>query len=138
MIEVYTDGSGTSRGSAGGWAYLLVRDGNLAGGWAGSEADATNNTMELTAAISGLYNAMTVMEPGEEVVLCSDSEYVLGLAAGKFEPSANVQLAHRVRRLAQATGSRFRHVDGHSGNEFNEMCDTWAGLRRKAARKLQQ
>ena len=141
MLEVWTDGSGTVRGHGGGWAYLLVSNGKLVGGDAGSAPNATNNTMELSAAINGLaaaHNLIGVWErpdaPRTEVVLVSDSEYVLGLAAGDFQPNANVEMAGRLRRLAQLTGTGFRHVDGHSGSEFNELCDLWAKLKRKQAK----
>jgi len=120
---------------------MLVRDGSLMGGNAGSIADATNNIAELTAAIEGLgrvlrddmrFCTMGVQEP---VVLVSDSEYTVGCAEGAFPPTANAILANRLCRIFKRLGATGRHVDGHSGDEFNEMCDRWAGLKRKAAIK---
>lgn len=153
MIEVYTDGSGTSRGSAGGWAYVLVRDGILVGGCAGAEPDATNNTMELTAAINGLVAAwMYMMEKGlvlmvigdkpimhEPVTLVSDSEYVLGLASGQFSPSANKRFAERVRDISSRLDARLRHVKGHAGDcEWNDIVDHWSRFHKNKMKRAKE
>jgi len=131
MISVYSDGSSHAKGGQpGGWAYFVVQDGVPLSCEAGSNQSTTNNIMELTAAIQGLqlireiggYSCLAL----HSIELVSDSEYVLGIAAGKFKPTKNLELARRLQFLVSSLGVKTRWVRGHSGDTFNEQCDALA------------
>lgn len=123
MLYLYTDGSSTGRSKReGGWAWVLVKDGVMQAECFGGEAEATNNTMELRAAIEGL---AYILENGikEQVTLISDSMYVLGIATGEYTPHKNIELAKVLRDLFIHLKAESRWVKGHSGDEFNEVAD---------------
>ncbi|MBK7863939.1 MAG: hypothetical protein IPJ65_36095 [Archangiaceae bacterium] len=112
MLSVYCDGSSTDRGGrAGGWAFVVVRDGvELTAGSGGAKAT-TNNLMELAAARAGLEAATKLKLADEEVELVTDSRYVLEQLGG---------------------GVRGRWVRGHSGEQFNERADALAHQAKQA------
>ena len=53
MIKIYTDGSCLKNPGDGGWAAIIIRDGENKE-ISGSEKDTTNNRMELLAPINAL------------------------------------------------------------------------------------
>jgi ribonuclease HI len=148
-IVIYTDGacSGNGRGDArGGWAAILVhasRERELSG----AESDATNQRMELRAAIEGL-KALTAPC---HVTLYSDSAYVVNCFRDRWyeawrqndwrnkkkQPIANRELWEELLELVEACGHivDFRKVVGHadklgrssdSHESYNQRCDALA------------
>ena len=71
-VELFTDGACKGNPGPGGWGALL-RMGAHEKELSGSEADTTNNRMEMTAAIKGL---SALIEPCE-VDLYTDSKYLI-------------------------------------------------------------
>jgi ribonuclease HI len=131
MISIFSDGSSAARGNCPiGWGWVIVRlpyDVLLAG--SGCHPSSTNNGAELRGAIYGLkaFIDTGLHITGELAELVCDSMYVLDLASGKSTPTANLELAQECAKLAQeAKIHRFRWVPGHSGDVFNERCDTLA------------
>lgn len=137
MISVYADGSseGNSVGAIG-WGWIIVRgekqevlDCGNGGGPVG-----TNNIAELTAAIEGLKALRKLKEilsqfdidVNEPVELVSDSQYVLGIACGRFKALKNQELAKEIRALTLELKATTRWVKGHNGDVFNEKCDELA------------
>lgn len=128
-IEVWTDGSSHARGGKpGGWGYVIVVDGNPVDGAYGGDPSTSNNRMELTGGIKGLEAASKLIYeyPGYQIVLKSDSQYMLGMASGAFNPSKNLDLALRIRELAIELDAKTEWVKGHSGHVFNEIADKLA------------
>lgn len=136
ILEVYTDGSATS-GKPGGWAYVVIRDGNvkLFEG-SGCAENVSNNDMELEAAVQGLAAVLKVIvespaafpNGGAHVTLVSDSQLVLGWASGryKFKQENKLEKYNQLISLMERLKAGIRWVKGHSGNEFNERCDKLA------------
>lgn len=132
-LEVYTDGSGNTFDSDGGYGFCLVVDGVIKKEGSGYLPKATNNTAELTAAIEGLKYTSAYIQASQavnpEVVLVSDSQLVLCYASGKWKCKAmhlaplKIELMNLYNKL-KADG---RWVKGHSGDTHNEICDKLAG-----------
>ena len=97
-IEVYSDGSATTKEKPGGWGYVLVIDGVKHSEGKGHMAGASNNDAEMEAAIQGLaavlkhlndpnnfvavHEDMVLVPP--QVTLVSDSQLILGWASGVY------------------------------------------------------
>ena len=132
-IEVYSDGSGNTFDSDGGWGFCLVVDGKFELDGSGYLPTATNNTAELNAAIEGLVIAQQYIADNNisnpEVILVSDSQLVLGYANGKYKCKAIhlAQLYIKLKNLYESLNADVRWIRGHSGDEFNEMADKLAG-----------
>lgn len=148
-VRVYTDGSGTTGGPAG-IAYAayelgyydnaigaFLREGSL------SLRDATNQQAEILAAAYALHE----LTPGPDIVVVSDSEYVVkgvtewlpGWISRGWRTASNKPVknkAHWLRLLeaiARHDSVKFEWVRGHNGEPGNERADELAGLARAEA-----
>ena len=130
MISVYADGSShSSGGRPGGWGFLVVGTNGipLASG-AGGHPETTNNAMELTAIIRGLYAVRALWPKGLDLPLevVSDSQYALGMASGSYSPTRNQELVTELRIMVVALQPKLRWVRGHNGDRWNERVDSLA------------
>lgn len=133
MISIYCDGS-SSGGSnkPGGWAFLIIKE--IDGkpevlGWSfGGTPSTTNNLMEAMAAIQGMKAAIYLgLNDGSEAIeLVSDSQYVIGVASGHYQPVKNLDVVKELKLVAGYLKINFRWTRGHSGDPFNETCDKLA------------
>ena len=134
VVEIFTDGACRGNPGAGGWGVLLRYQGTEREFY-GYQAEATNNQMELMAAIQGL----EALSRPCEVILTTDSQYVRqGItewiagwkrknwktAAGK--PVKNQDLWQRLDQAAAPHQVDWRWVKGHSGHDENERVDQLA------------
>lgn len=144
-IEVFTDGSATTKNLPGGWAYVLVVDGSKHSEGSGYSPSATNNDMELAAAINGLAAAKDLIKTDvdalamPEVTLCSDSQLILGWSNGsyKFKQTEPEKIAEYklLRSAVDWLRAKTKWIKGHSGNEYNERCDQLANEARTGIKK---
>ena len=138
QVSIYSDGSCRGNPGPGGWAALLVyvgqdnrrREKELSG----YEPQATNNRMELLAAIRGLE---AITEPCE-VQLYTDSTYVIGVATGN-KARMNLDLVAQLRQAVQRHSKViFSHVSGHTGHPENERVDRLAQRQAEQAARASQ
>lgn len=144
-IEVYSDGSGTSKLTPGGYGWVLVVDGVKHSEGNGYMPQATNNDAELEGAIQGLVAAFKFLNsgplfPGDDgkmpikakVTLVSDSQIILGWASGahRFKQESKMQKFIQLNGLVMKMDVNTRWVEGHSGDEHNERCDKLANMGR--------
>jgi len=141
-IHIYTDGACSGNPGPGGWGALMRwRDHERE--LSGSEADTTNNRMELTAAIRALE---AVTRPAR-VVVHSDSTYVKdgitrwihgwkknGWKTSAKKPVKNEDLWRQLDAALAPHEVEWRWVKGHAGNPDNERADKLA--REAAARSV--
>lgn len=139
-VEVFTDGSATTKDRPGGWAYVLVVDGQKHAECGGHMAGASNNDAEMEAAIQGLAAALKWLNENlalhvgldhksvAEVTLVSDSQLILGWARGtyRFKQTDKIDKYKQLQFLVARLGVKTRWVQGHSGDEHNERCDKLA------------
>ena len=138
-VLLFTDGACSGNPGPGGWAYILRHpETGRETSAQGSEADTTNNRMELTAAVQGLQQ----LKRPTCVELVTDSIYVgTGLSdwlpkwkkqgwkrkeRGRLVAVKNEDLWRELDRLAACHTVVFQHVAGHSGHPENERCDEMA------------
>lgn len=146
-IHIYTDGSSRGNPGLGGWAYvaLVEAEGKEKQVFEGSGAPlkgvlATNNQMELEAAIQGLRFAKENY-PDAHVTIFADSAYVLGGLKGWLDnwvrngwktstkkPVENKAQWETLMELRDFFGKRavYTKVAGHAGDEYNERADVLA------------
>lgn len=129
FISVYADGSSSGRSAEpGGFGWVILLDGQPVSAGYGGNTSTTNNRMELQGAISGLEHlyASGLYKSANAIELVSDSQYVLGVAAGQYHTAKNVDLADCLKVLCSKLGVNFRWVKGHSKDPWNDRCDSLA------------
>ncbi|MBW8874658.1 MAG: ribonuclease HI [Acidobacteria bacterium] len=136
-VTIYTDGGADPNPGTGGWAAILLDPASgkvkeLSGG----EPRATNNRMELTAAIRGLES----LKRRCRVQLFTDSQYLRKgitqwlpgwIARGwrrKDGELQNEDLWRRLAELVQLHDVKWDWIKGHAGNRLNERADELATL----------
>ena len=143
QIEIFTDGACKGNPGPGGWGALL-RMGPHEKEMSGSEADTTNNRMEMTAVIRAL-NALT---ESCSVDLYTDSKYVLdgitkwvhgwkkkGWVNASKQPVRNADLWHQLIDATARHRIEWHWVRGHDGHPENERVDKLASDAALAASK---
>lgn len=147
MYEIYTDGSTRKNGregSSGGWAYVVVVNGEMDCYDNGFEAPTTNQRMELTAAINACEFICHNSIGFEPIIIYSDSAYLIncikqnwwcnwqrnGWINSKKEPVANKDLWEKLIPYFNKANISWKKVKGHAGETYNEMADQLArGIR---------
>lgn len=142
LVEIFSDGACKGNPGPGGWGVLL-RMGDNEKELSGSEADTTNNRMEMTAVVRGL-EALT--EPCK-VTVCSDSKYVIdgmtkwihgwkkkGWINASKKPVRNADIWHELIEAAAPHTIDWQWVKGHSGHAENDRVDQLASDAADAAK----
>lgn len=136
-LEIYTDGGCSGNPGPGGWAYVILQEGNRKSGSGGIQST-TNNRMELTAVIEALDFIISQSALKDNAItLYTDSVYVKnGITAwiGRWvtngwktaakKPVKNRDLWMKLKGLSDKVNVNWQWVKGHAGNEMNELCDT--------------
>ena len=140
IVEIYSDGSCLGNPGPGGWGVLLRWRGHERE-LSGSEAETTNNRMELTAAIE----ALSALKKPSKVILTTDSRYVIqgindwlpnwvarGWKTASKQPVKNQDLWQALHEQAQIHKIKWQWVKGHDGHDENERVDELARLAAEA------
>ncbi len=135
-VTIYTDGGANPNPGPGGWAaVLLSADKKKPRELSGSEANTTNNRMELQAAIE----ALKALPGPHQIELYTDSQYLrrgvtewlAGWQRNGWRSSNNQPLKNKTR-WQQLNAEIQRHqvtwhwTKGHAGNKWNERTDKLA------------
>ena len=134
-IDIYTDGACSGNPGPGGWGAILRYNG-AEKELSGSQAETTNNRMELTAVIS----ALGALKEPCEVTVYTDSKYVCdaitkgwvyswkrnGWKKADKKPALNSDLWEQMLTLLKTHKTEFVWLKGHAGHPENERCDRLA------------
>lgn len=134
LARMYSDGACIGNPGPGGFAAVVLVEGQEPRWLTGAAASTTNNQMELMAAIRGLEEARAL--GADEILVFSDSQYMIRgitewingwrrngwLTSGK-QPVKNRDLWMRLDALTAGGKVAWRFVRGHAGNHYNEECD---------------
>jgi len=141
---IFTDGASRGNPGPGGWAFVIVYERGMADRWVreggGFERVATNNQMELMAALRAL-EFVLAEHVASDIVVHSDSSYMIngitkwvsgwkkkGWITSTKTPVENREmweaLDTAVAQLnARGLQLRWQYVGGHIGVKGNERCD---------------
>lgn len=154
-LHIYTDGSckwnRNGKNTHGGWAFIALSDpeGNESNVYKAGycKPPQTNNTMELMAVLMALRYVGNARLRQHPVVIFSDSMYVIGgmvssfrhqVADGLLDPPNKEYWLLLHRHAERCKRLMFRHVKGHAGDVWNEMCDAMANRARHDGMKTKQ
>ena len=133
VVEIYSDGACSGNPGPGGWAAVILINGErteLSGG----EQQTTNNRMEVLAAL----NALRALKQPSQVTFYTDSSYLLNGATAwlhewkqrnwkrKKGKLANIDLWQELDRALSEHEVKWVWVRGHAGNTLNEYVDQLA------------
>lgn len=149
--KIYCDGAASKNGqinSYGGWSYIIITNNSeedLIYSSSGAEKNATNQQMELTAALHACERAHTSLHVYDDFYsssfeIYSDSAYLIncykdkwwvnwesnGWLNAKKQPVANKELWEQLIPFFKNKNFSFHKVVGHSGNKWNEVVDKMA------------
>lgn len=145
-IRVYSDGSATVATKPGGYAWVMIVNGEKHSEGSGHMELASNNDAELQGAIKGLEAAAVYLLqeaagkfplPDFKVTLISDSQIILNWISGayQFKQVEKMQSFFRLRALVEKLKVETEWVKGHSGDLYNERCDELANIARTGQAK---
>ncbi len=135
-IIVYTDGACLNNPGKGGWAAVIIENGEqieLSGGF----RKTTNNRMEYLAAIKAME---FLCDKKNKIIIHTDSMLLFntmsnwvfnwakrGWKKADNKPIVNMDLVKRLYELSRSLNLKWVKVDAHKGVELNELCDQLAG-----------
>lgn len=145
-VDIYTDGSCLQAYSYGGYAFILSFEDKSGKRYmtivSGAFRGTTNNRMEMTAIIFALQRLnhrcnVSVHTDSRLVVDMYNTGMIYKWRAGCYRRNGrklkNLDLWRNLVKETDKHEVDFDWIKGHSGNEFNELCDEFAG---SAARRL--
>lgn len=119
---VYADGSCLGNPGPGGWGVVVRDPDGVVTELNGHEDATTNNRMELIGAIEGL----RATPAGAEVLLRSDSQYVVNTMTLHWKRNKNQDLWELLDAEAAPRRVRFEWVRGHGVDPINNRADELA------------
>ena len=141
QIKIYTDGACIGNPGPGGWAAIILKEGNKNEIF-GGEKLTTNNRMELTAAIKALEYCADLddKQPSlKHIEIFTDSQYVKEGITGwieKWEKNnwktadkrnvKNIDLWKKLKELVKNIKVDWIWIKGHSKDPMNDLADELA------------
>jgi len=125
MIDIYTDGACTEN-RIGGWAAVLFQD-EKKQTLKGQEEKATNQRMEVTAAIK----ALTATPDAAQVTIHSDSQYLIYTMSRNWKRRANLDLWESLDKLVARRKVQWDWIPGEATPEMleaHQLANEMAGV----------
>ena len=127
-LIIYTDGAYSSVKKKGGWGFYCPQYKMRV---CSGEYDTTNNRMEMTAALKALQWISDSHIPQKNIIIVSDSQYVIQTMAGNYQKKTNQDLWDKIDQEVELLFDKkitWAHVKGHAGHAENEIVDKLANL----------
>lgn len=141
--DIYTDGSAKGNdpnNRSGGWAYVMLYDGDIIRKDSGNVLATTNQRMELQACAEALKACELFWSEDKEFHIYSDSAYLIncyfqswyvnweqnGFRNANKKPVANVDLWAEIIPYFKRKSFHFHKVQGHADNYYNNLVDEMA------------
>lgn len=123
-IKIYTDGACSGNPGKAGIGVVLIC-GKHKKEISKFIGDSTNNIAELEAIRQGL---LAVKNKKTPIKIFTDSAYCIGaLTSSSWNIKKNIGLINLIKTLmSKFNDLKFIKIDGHSGNEYNEMANALA------------
>jgi len=118
QIEIYTDGHCSGNPGPGGWGFVAVREGQVIHEARETEADTTNNRMEMLAVI----RAMKWLK-GRSARIYSDSQLTVNIFNRAWRGRANLDLVRTGCALLASGDCHLEWIKGHDGHRWNDRAD---------------
>ena len=123
-LKIYCDGAYSSSREQGGWSFVVLKDNEKIYSSFNGKKNTTNNRMEIQAVIEACY--WLKKENYTEVTIFTDSMYVIGTMTKNWKRNKNHDLWKELEDAKSGLNITWTHIKGHSGNKYNELCDTLA------------
>lgn len=129
---LYTDGACSTSNWIGGVGLVIIKEEQdkqvLVSEYSRQYKNATSPTMELLAVMHGL---KSFKKPIDRLDIYTDSMYVIGCATLGYKRKRNLnywnafdKIYANVKKLCPVI--EWHHIDGHTGDKWNEYCDNLA------------
>lgn len=119
--HIWTDGGYSISKGIGAFAYIIIKDETIIDKYAERIEHSTNNRCELYA----ILNAIKTLPESSNAIVFSDSMYCIGVLSGRYDRKKNLDILDEWDKEVKEKKLKvkFQWVKGHSGLEYNEMCD---------------
>ena len=124
MIEIYSDGAYSSSRDSGGWSFIALNDDIKIYSAFDIVKNTTNNRMEILAAIEAIQWGKD--NNYFDITLHTDSMYVIGTMTLNYKRNKNLDMWEVMDKVIEGMNINWKHVKGHEGHKWNEMCDLLA------------
>ena len=126
-LVIYTDGACHVTTKIGGIGVVFTKEDKLVDTYSKQFTNVTNNQMELLAVIY----ALSAIKETNQVIIYSDSQYVLGCITKGWKRKKNIELWQKFDKvyeqaLKKCPSIKFEWVKGHGTSIFNNMADKLA------------
>jgi ribonuclease HI len=108
----------------GGWAFVVLKGEEKVKSAFFPVPNTTNNRMEVQAAIEACDWAKAAGI--SEFTLFTDSMYVIGTMTLDWKRKKNTDLWELMDESSKDLKIHWKHIKGHTGNKYNELCDALA------------
>jgi ribonuclease HI len=116
MVHIFVDGGAAPNPGHGAWGVVLLYKDAVKELTGDEPPDVTNIRMELMAAV----RAIQALKRHCDVVVTSDSRYVVDGASGKTKPGTHLDLWADLQFASFGHRIEWKWVRGHSGDTYNE------------------
>jgi len=121
---IYCDGAYHPNIKKGGWSYVTLLEGDIIDQKSGFMFVTTSNRMEIFPAIQAIKNLE--YEKGDTIMVFSDSQYLVKTMSKGWKRKKNNDLWEFLDEVCCGKDIQWVWVKGHSGNKYNEICDSEA------------
>lgn len=126
--ECYTDGAYSFSRNQGGVGIVFIKNGEKIFEFSKGFKNTTNNQMEIVAVLMVLKSIKSKID---HLIIYTDSMYVIGCATLNWNRKKNITLWDKFdkeyKRVSNLCSTiEFKHVKGHSNNQWNNYVDKLA------------